>query len=100
MSPNQVEGNLPVDFAARTASSDREIVWIDLEHKKLFFIRTYWTNQLQAEGKPVVISTEAWVNLGRMNLSKRGTYTPVPRGCQGFFVLFMASPGSHRRSGG
>jgi len=40
MSANQVEGNLPVDFAAGAAPSDLEIVWVDLSHK-LFVIRTY-----------------------------------------------------------
>jgi len=40
VSADQVECNLPVNFAAGTAPCDREIVWIDLSHKDLFIIKT------------------------------------------------------------
>ena len=39
MSANQVESDLPVDFAAGTAPGDLEIVWIDLTHRYCSLLR-------------------------------------------------------------
>lgn len=42
MSANQVQGDLPVDFAAGAAAGNFEVVWVNLAHtRKLFVIRTY-----------------------------------------------------------
>jgi hypothetical protein len=42
MGADQIQRNLPVNFAAGTAPRDFEIMWVDLTHNpKLFFVRTY-----------------------------------------------------------